>query len=41
MICVEVDVDVITIPLPSPYVFVFTHNSLINTSDSYLNSVRA
>ena len=44
-ICVEVDVDIIsTTLLPHshcPYVFIPTHNSLFNTSDSYLKSVRA
>ena len=42
-ICVDVDVDRITIltpPFPLP-VFFLTHNSLFNTSDSYLKSVRA
>ena len=44
-ICVEVDVDRITIfpPTsvpPSLFCFVPTHNSLFNTSDSYLKSVR-
>ena len=41
---VEVDVDRITIlptPLPPYFIFVPTHNSLFNTSDSYLKSVRA
>ena len=44
-IFVEVDVDRITIsppPLPlPPNFFVPTHNSLFNTSGSYLKSVRA
>ena len=48
-ICVEVDVDRITIfpppsPPPSSFPPIFfgpTHNSLFNTSDSYLKSVRA
>ena len=42
-ICVEVDVDRSTfLPPPSlPTFFVPTHNSLLNTSDSYLTSVRA
>ena len=43
-ICVEVDVDIITIlPPPPPTLSLFfpTHNSLFNTSDSYLESVRA
>ena len=44
-ICVEVDVDRITIlpppPLPPPPYFFVTHNSLFNTSDSYLKSMRA
>ena len=35
-ICVEVDVDRITFVLPPSYFFVPTHNSLFNTSDSYL-----
>ena len=43
-ICVEVDVDIISttlLPHPHcPYVFIPTHNSLFNTSDSYLKSVR-
>ena len=47
-VCVEVDVDTITVspPPPSPLpifrpFFVPAHNSLLNTSDSYLKSVRA
>ena len=41
VICIEVDVDRITYYLtPTPY-FSSTHNSLFNTSDSYLKSVRA
>ena len=43
-ICVEVDVGRITIfpPLPpSQFLFVPIHNSLFNTSDSYLKPVRA
>ena len=41
-ICVEVDVDTITIlPPPPPLYFFPTHNSLFNTSDSYLKSVLA
>ena len=39
-ICVEVDVERIAILAPPPYFFP-THNSLFNTSDSYLQSVRA
>ena len=38
--CVEVGVDRITILPPPPFLFL-THNSLFNTSDSYLKSVRA
>ena len=38
-ICAEVDVDRITI-FPPSYFFAI-HNSLFNTSDSYLKSVRA
>ena len=43
-ICVEVDVGRITVfpPLPpSQFLFVPIHNSLFNTSDSYLKPVRA
>ena len=39
-ICVEVDVDIITTPT-APIFFVAKHNSLFNTSDSYLKSVHA
>ena len=40
-ICVKVDIDRITILTPLPPYFFLTHNSLFNTSGSYLKSVRA